>query len=107
MSCASAGKRFNMEEAQQNIKMGETTKKQVLAMCGEPLSRGFDMGNEKEMWHYAYVEKNITGFGVFTHAVGVGDEWKSNASIMDVYFKSGVVVDLKCESSNIKKFNLK
>jgi hypothetical protein len=107
MSCATAGKSFNMEEAKRNIRMGETTKEQVLVMCGEPLSKGSDLSNEKEIWHYARVEKNITSFGVFTHMVGVGDEWKSNASTMDVSFKNGVVVDLKCESSGIKTFNLK
>jgi hypothetical protein len=105
LSCSSAGIKIDMQAIKDNIRIGESTQADVLRVCGEPLSKNNDVRNEAEIWHYAYVDKNITGTGVFTHVIGVGEEWKSNTTVVDIFFKEGIVVDIKSESSSIKKFN--
>lgn len=106
LSCASAGKKIDLGMVYDNIKLNESTKDDVIKLLGEPLAKNFDAKNETEIWHYAYVKKNITGAGLVSHIFGVGAEWKTNTEVADFYFRDGVVVDIKSESSNTKRFNL-
>jgi outer membrane protein assembly factor BamE (lipoprotein component of BamABCDE complex) len=97
MACASVGQKFNIEAAKENIKIGTSTKEQVLQICGEPLSKNSQ--SDMEVWHYSYIEKNVTGVGIITNIVGVGTEWKTNRQIMDVFLKNGIVTDIKTDSA--------
>ena len=90
----------------QQVKIGESKKEDVLAVCGEPLYKDCDTKSDTEMWHYAFVKKNVTAFGVFTHCLGIGTETKSNKEVLDVYFKGRSVVDLVTESASTTKMHL-
>lgn len=103
-SCASAGKKIDMEAVQKKIIIGESTKEDVLGLCGEPLSKQYDSKNKSEVWHYAHVQKNVTWLGVITHIFIRIDEWKSETKILDVYFEKDVVVDMNFDNRNTKKF---
>jgi outer membrane protein assembly factor BamE (lipoprotein component of BamABCDE complex) len=107
VSCSSTGNHIDLDMVKQNIKIGESKKDDVLKVCGEPLIKDADMKNDTEMWHYARVEKNVTGLGVLTHVVGFGSETKSDKTVLDVYFSKGVVVDMKIESASTTKMHLK
>ncbi len=106
LSCASAGRQIEMNTIQEKIKLKESTRDDVFKYFGEPLSKNNDVKNESEIWHYAYVSKHITGGGIITHVLGIGSEWQSNTEVIDFYFQNGVVVDIKNESSNVRKFHL-
>jgi len=105
-SCATAGKEINLAVIRDNIRVNRSTQKDVTTLLGEPLSKSFDAENEREIWHYAYVRKKITGAGLVEHTFGIGSEWKTKESVVDFYFKKGVVVEIKSESSNTKNFYL-
>lgn len=106
LSCASAGKKIELGMVHNTIKLNESTKDDVIQLLGEPLSRNFDAKNETEIWHYAYVKKNITGAGLLGHIVGIGAEWKTKTEVADFYFRDGIVIDIKSNSSDTKRFNL-
>lgn len=105
LSCATSGKRIDAEAVKQNIIIGKSTKVDVMRVCGEPMDTEYDAKNEVEIWKYAYVDKSITGAGVLTHAVGIGSEWKSETTMVDIYFKKNVVYDIKCRTSTKTKMH--
>lgn len=105
LSCATAGKRIDVEAVKQNIIIGKSTKEDVMRVCGEPIDTEYDAKNEIEIWKYAYVDKSITGTGILTHAVGIGSEWKSETTMVDIYFKKNVVYDIKCQTSSKTKMH--
>lgn len=105
LSCATAGKRIDVEAVKQNIIIGKSTKEDVLRICGEPINTEYDAKNEIEIWKYAYMDKSITGAGVLTSAVGIGSEWKSETTMVDIYFKKNVVYDTKCQTSSKTKMH--
>ncbi|NOY53443.1 MAG: hypothetical protein GXP58_07475 [Deltaproteobacteria bacterium] len=105
-ACATAGKEIDLTTVHDKISVNQSTKEDVRALFGEPLSKSFDAENESEIWHYAYVKKNITGAGLIEHTFRIGSEWKTKTSVVDFYFRKGVVVDIKSESSQTKKFHL-
>ena len=103
MACATVGRKFDVEVAKQNIKIGKSSTDDVLRICGEPLSKKTE--SNLEIWHYSYVEKNVTGLGVFTHCLGIGTEWKSQRQLMNVFFKNGIVTDIKTDSAEDTKMH--
>lgn len=105
VSCSTAGRQFDSEMIKQNIKLGKSNKEDVLRICGEPLTKNSNIKEGTEIWHYAYVDKKMTGTGVLAHVAGVGSEWKSETTVMDVFLKDGIVVDLKLESSSSTKMS--
>jgi hypothetical protein len=105
LSCATAGKRIDVEAVKQNIIIGKSTKEDVMRVCGEPIDTEYDAKNEIEIWRYAYMDKSITGAGVFTSLVGVGSEWKSETTMVDIHFKKNVVCDIKCQTSSKTKMH--
>ncbi len=105
LSCATAGKRIDAEAVKQNITVGKSTKEDVLRVCGEPMETEYDAKNQIEIWQYAHMEKNITGTGVVTHAVGIGAEWKTETTMIDIYFKNNVVYDVKTRTSSKTKMH--
>lgn len=104
LSCATVGKRIDVEAVKQNIIIGKSTKEDVLQICGEPPDTDYDSKNETEIWKYAYVEKTMTGTGVLTSVVGIS-EWKSETTMVDIYFKKNVVSDIKCQTSSRTKMH--
>lgn len=100
-ACATVGRKFDMDAARKYIVIGESTKMEVLQICGDPISR--ESQGETEIWHYSCVEKNVTGIGVCTNIFGVGTQWRTAKQRMDVYFTDDVVSDLKTESSEDTK----
>jgi len=104
-SCATAGRQIDSEQVKQNIKIATSTKDDVVRVCGEPLSKNYDAGTDTEVWHYAYIEKNVTPLGVLTHELGIGTEWKCNKTVVDVYLQKSVVTDLKIDTGTTVKLN--
>lgn len=104
-SCLKAGNQFDYEMVRQNVKMGQSTKEDVLRVCGEPSVKYTGAQNDIEIWRYSYVDKQVTPTGVLTHAFGIGTEWKSESTVMEVYFKGNLVIDLKIENSKSQKLN--
>lgn len=104
-SCATAGREINAEQVRQNIQIAKSTKDDVLKACGEPLSKSYCAETDTEIWHYAYIEKNVTPLGVLTHMVGAGTEWKSDKTVIDIYLQKSVVKDLKIETATTVKLN--
>jgi hypothetical protein len=105
LSCATAGKRIDVEAVKQNIIIGKSTKEDVMRICGDPIDTEYDAKNEIEIWKYAYMEKSITGAGVAAKMVGIGSEWKSETTMVDIYFKKNVVYDIKCQTSSKTKMH--
>ncbi|PKN86094.1 MAG: hypothetical protein CVU51_07700 [Deltaproteobacteria bacterium HGW-Deltaproteobacteria-1] len=70
MSCATHGRRCEIDVLKMNIKMESSKKEDILKICGEPLTKDDNIKQGTEVWHYAYVEKNITGLGVVAHVAG-------------------------------------
>lgn len=105
LSCASVGRELDTDAIRQNLKIGESTKEDVLAVAGEPLSKDFDtIGNET--WHYFHVKKNVTPLGVLTNQIGIGTEWKSDKTVVDVVFKANKVSDVRIQTGSSTKLNL-
>ena len=102
LSCATSGKRVDVEAVKQNVMIGKSTKEDVQRICGEPADTEYDAKSETEIWKYAYVEKTMTGAGVLTSVVGIS-EWKSETTMVDIYFKKNVVSDIKCQTSSKTK----
>lgn len=105
LSCATAGKSFNADMVKEKIVIGASTKGEVVQLCGDPLSKNAEAAEGLEVWHYAYVDKNITGAGIITSSIGMGQEWKSKTIVMDIYFKNDIVVDYRLENSQVQRFN--
>jgi hypothetical protein len=105
LSCSTAGNNFNADLIKKEISLGLSTKEDVVRTCGEPLSKNNEAAEGLEVWHYAYVDKKMTGTGIITHTVGVGDEWKSTTTVMDIYFRNDIVVDYRLENSQLKRMN--
>jgi hypothetical protein len=105
LSCATAGKNFNVTMVQEKISIGKSTKGDVVQICGEPLSKNAEAAEGFEVWHYAYVDKNMTAAGILTMTLGVGQEWKSKTTVMDVYFRDNVVVDYRIDDSQVQRLN--
>lgn len=105
LSCATSGKRVDAEAVKQNVMIGKSTKEDVLRICGEPADTEYDAKSETEIWKYAYVEKTITGAGVAAKIVGIGSEWKSETTMVDIFFKKNVVSDIKCQTSSKTKMH--
>jgi hypothetical protein len=105
LSCATSGKRIDADAVKQNIIIGKSTKEDVIRICGEPMDTEYDAKNETEIWKYAYVDKSITGAGVAAKIFGVGSEWKSETTMVDVYFKKNLVSDIKCQTSSKTKMH--
>jgi len=80
---------------------------EIIQMCGEPQGKRMSADNQKEIWHYAYVKKGVTGAGVISHLVGVGVETKSEKVVFAPQFKNDVLVDYKLEEGNTTHFNFK
>ena len=78
IGCATAGKRFDSSRVG-HIVDGETTKKQILAMFGEPGSY-FNRGDKKvgETWVYSYVRNELFGFGLTNRARTLGITFDKN-----------------------------
>ncbi|MBA4349598.1 MAG: hypothetical protein C0415_06400 [Thermodesulfovibrio sp.] len=104
-SCLKAGNQIDSEMVRQNIKMGQSTKEDVLRVCGEPSVKYTGAQNDVEIWRYSHVDKKITPAGVLTNILGIGTEWKSESTVVEVYFKGNFVVDLKIETSQSQKLN--
>jgi hypothetical protein len=102
LSCATSGKRIDVEAVKQNIIIGKSTKEDVRQICGEPMDTEYDPRNETETWKYAYIDKSMTGTGVLTSVVGIS-EWKTESTLVDIYFKKNVVFDIKCQTSSKTK----
>ena len=107
MSCASAGRKIDVDALRANIKLGETTKAQVLQICGEPESSEYDAKKDTETLHYIYIEKSMTGAGVITHVLVNADEWESKRTIVDVFVSKGIVVDMKTDVASSVKMHYK
>lgn len=105
MACATAGRKVDVDAMRANIKLGETTKAKVLQICGEPEASEYDAIKETEVLHYIYIEKNITGVGVVAHVAGIGEEWESKKTLVDVFIKKGIVIDMKTESASSVKMH--
>src|SRR5208283_2423424 len=84
MACASFGKQFDVGAAKQSLKIGQSTKEDVLHICGEPLSK--QSSNDLEVWSYAFIEKNITPLGYITRFFVGGTEWETQTQKMDIIF---------------------
>jgi len=107
VACATAGKKIDVDAIKNNVKLGVTTKAQLLQLCGEPVTAEYDAKNEMDIMHYAYIEKNITGAGVITHIVGIGDEWESKRTLVDIFIKNGIVIDMKIDTASSVKLHYK
>lgn len=105
LTACATGKKLDARLIKDNIVIGETTSEEVLEICGEPLGVRNSADNRKEVWHYAYVKKSVTGLGVLTNIVGVGTEVKSHKVVCDFVIKDGVVIDYTMQEGNIKKMN--
>lgn len=109
--CATMGREFNRDVVMSSIVKGKSTKADIVELCGEPLTKKYDSNdkaygeNGMDMWHYAYVTKNVTGRGVVTNVIGVGTEWKSETTILDVYFNGNVVADVKLETTSFTQMH--
>jgi len=99
LSCATVGKRIDVEAVKQNIIIGKSTKEDVRQICGEPMDTENDTKNGIEIWKYAHIDKSMTGTGVLTSVVGIS-EWKTETTMVDIYFKKNVVSDIKCQTSS-------
>lgn len=97
-ACSTAGKRCNAIALQENVKFNESNRDVVLSICGQPISKDHDIKGGYEVWHYAYIYKNVTPLGVLTNRLGVGTEIQSKKEIVDVFFKNDKVADIKTES---------
>lgn len=102
LSCATVGKRIDVEAVKKNIIIGKSTKEDVIQVCGEPLDTENDARNGIEIWKYAHIDKSMTGTGVLTSVVGIS-EWKTETTMVDIYFKNNVVSDIKCQTSTKTK----
>jgi hypothetical protein len=102
LSCATVGKRIDVEAVKQNIIIGKSTKEDVIQVCGEPIDTENDTKNGIEIWKYAYIDKSMTGKGVLTSIVGIS-EWKTETTMVDIYFKNNVVSDIKSQTSTKTK----
>ncbi len=102
--CAT-GKKLDARIIKDNIVVGTSTKEDVLRTCGEPLGIRNSADNKKEIWHYAYVTKNVTGLGVVTNLAGIGTEVRSHKVVCDFIIENDVVVDYELQEGNIKKMN--
>jgi len=102
LSCATVGKRIDVEAVKQNIIIGKSTKEDVRQICGEPMDTENDTKNGIEIWKYAHIDKSMTGTGVLTSVVGIS-EWKTETTMVDIYFKKNVVSDIKCQTSSKTK----
>jgi hypothetical protein len=102
LSCATVGKRIDVEAVKQNIIIGKSTKEDVRQICGEPMDTENDTKNGIEIWKYAHIDKSMTGQGVLTSVVGIS-EWKTETTMVDIYFKKNVVSDIKCQTSSKTK----
>ena len=89
----------------QEIQLNQSTAEDVLRICGEPLSRKSGSNRKSEIWHYAYLKKNITGFGLITHVVGIGTETKSTRCILDIMLENDIVVDYKINQGSMKSMH--
>ncbi len=105
LAACSTGKKLDAGLIKDNIVVGQSTRDDVLQICGEPLGIRNSADNKKEIWHYAYVKKNVTGLGVLTHVIGVGTEVKSHKVVCDFTIQDGIVVDYDMQEGNIKKMN--
>ena len=99
LSCATVGKRIDVEAVKQYIIIGKSTKEDVRQICGEPMDTENDTKNGIEIWKYAHIDKSMTGTGVLTSVVGIS-EWKTETTMVDIYFKKNVVSDIKCQTSS-------
>jgi len=104
-SCTTAGRQIDAEQVKQNIQIAKSTTDDVLRVCGEPLSKTYDAGTDIEVWHYAYIQKTVTPLGVLTHELGVGTEWKSDRTVVDVYLHKSVVTDLQIDTGTTVRLN--
>ena len=104
-SCATTGKKVDIDSLKRNINIGVSTKADVLQVCGEPLTKDEDRKNEVEIWHYSSVEKSITGPGLLTHCLGIGREWETTTTIVDIFFKNDIVVDIKTTTGSSKRMH--
>lgn len=96
ISCAAIEKKCDVESAKKNIKIGQSTRENVLQMCGEPISK--KSLNEVDIWHYSYREKNAMSLDAIADAVGMGPGKKRTRQRMDIYFKGGVAIELRTDS---------
>lgn len=99
------GKKLDARMIKDNIVVGQSTREDVLQTCGEPLGIRNSADRKKEIWHYAYVKKNVTGLGVLTNVVGIGTEVKSHKVVCVFVIEDGIVVDYQLQEGNIKKMN--
>ncbi len=98
--CSSAGRQFDPARFSSSIEKGKSTKKDVIEICGQPLSTRFDSTSGVETWHYAAVNKHVTGTGVVTNLIGIGTEWQSDTMLLDVQFKGDTVEEYQMETSS-------
>ncbi|MDY6830922.1 MAG: hypothetical protein SWC96_03635 [Thermodesulfobacteriota bacterium] len=99
------GVKLDPDIIRQEILKGTSTKNDVLAICGQPQGKRMSADNQKEVWHYAYVKKGVTGRGVVAHIARVGTEMKSHKVVLDVEFQDNIVSNYTLEEGNTTKFN--
>jgi outer membrane protein assembly factor BamE (lipoprotein component of BamABCDE complex) len=104
-SCTTAGRQIDAEQVRQNIVADKSTRNDVLRVCGEPLSIESGLKSGNETWHYAYIQKNVTPLGLLTNRLGVGTEWKSDRTVVDVYLENNIVKDVKIDTGTTIRMN--
>lgn len=107
VAACSTGRKIDVNMVKKEIQINQSTAEDVLRICGEPQSRRSGASKQSEIWHYAYLKKNVTGFGVFTHVVGIGTETRSKRCILDIMFEEDVVVDYKINQGSMKSMHFK
>jgi hypothetical protein len=98
------GTRIDLNTIHNDLSLGKTTKEDILRMCGEPLEKRISADQQAEVWHYAYVNKKVTGKGVLSHIVGIGIETKSNRIVFQPKFKGDILIDYDLEEGSTTHF---
>jgi hypothetical protein len=105
VSCTTSGRRCDIAALRQNIKFGESTRSDVLKVCGEPITSELDVKGDYEVLHYAFIYKRVTPLGALTNRLGAGTEITSDKEVVDVFLKEGKVVDVKSETASNTSFH--
>lgn len=78
-----------------------------MRVCGPPRGKMLASGDAREVWHYVYLKKQVTGLGVLAHVANVGTETESEQVILDVTLEKDVVIDYKVSEGNMKSMHFK
>ena len=105
VACSTIGNKLDPEIIREQIIVGETTKVQLLALCGQPAGKKWSSDHKTEIWHYAYVKKHVTAKGVFSNIVGIGTETKSHRISIDIELIDDVVSKYQMNTGDTKRFH--